>query len=94
MITADKARDLMPSNRRDTILDEVEEIIIDAASEDKTLVELPKGFFGEGVEEGVIFNAKHHPLYDYTKVELERNGFKLGRNVNKMCFVISWGFDS
>jgi hypothetical protein len=91
MISAEEARDMMPSLRRGTIMDEVEELIMDAAKNDKKAVKLPKGFFGTNVEQDVMYNAKSPPLYAFVHDELIKCGYKLGRNVEDMFFVITWG---
>ena len=90
MISANEARDMMPSLRRGTIMNEVEELIIGAAKEDKKAVKLPKGFFGNNVEQDVMYNAKTPPLYAFVHDELVKNGYKLGRNVEGLFFVITW----
>ena len=90
MINANEAKMLMPSQRMDTILDEVEELIKEAASNDETVVAFPEGFFGKGVEKDIIYNAKNPPLWDYVKKSLIESGFKLGRNEQQLKLFISW----
>jgi hypothetical protein len=91
MISAEEARDLMPSLRKGTIMDEVEELIVEAANADRKAVKLPKGFFGTNVEQDVMYNAKTPPLYSFVHDELIKSGYKLGRNVEGLYFVITWG---
>ncbi len=90
MITAEEAKQLMPSNRKDTILEELEELIVSAAEADKTIVQLPKGFFGEGIEMDVLYNAKNPPIFAFVKKELETRGFSLLKNSDKLSFAVSW----
>lgn len=88
MININEARRMMPSCRMDTILEEVEALITDAAKRDKNIVVIPEGFFGEGAEHEMVYNVKHNELYEKVKGALEGNGFQLGRKDLK--FYISW----
>lgn len=91
MININEVRQMMPSSRKGTILSEVEELIKEAASKDKEWVELPQGFFGPGVENDVMRNAKNPPpIFNYVKEELEKGGFSIGRNIKNLTFAISW----
>jgi hypothetical protein len=90
MISATEAQSLMPSNRKDTILGELEDLITTAAESDKTSIILPKGFFGHGVETDVLYNAKYPPLYVFVVKKLESLGFRFIKNATDLNFTISW----
>ena len=89
MINAQEARDMMPSLRMSTIMDEVEELVVEAARDDQKAVKLPKGFFGDNVEKDIMYNAKNPPLYAFVNEELFKSGYQLRKNTDKMYFVIT-----
>jgi|TARA_R110000803_G_scaffold203268_1_gene268726 hypothetical protein len=88
MINITEARAMMPTKRMSTILDEIESLIVEAANNDKQIVEIPEGFFGRGQEHEIVYNAKFNPLFDTVKKGVESQGFKLGRK--ELKFFISW----
>lgn len=88
MIDVNDVKNLMPSRRMGTILEEVEQLITEAASKDETKCLIPEGFFGKGVEQEIIYNANPNALFSKVKESLVTNGFKLGRKDLK--FYISW----
>ena len=88
MINIDEARHMMPSNRLATIMDEVEELIVEAASNDEYACAIPTGFFGVGQEKEIIYNVKPNQLFLKVKEELEKQGFKIGKK--DLQFFISW----
>lgn len=92
IITAEQARAAMPENKvtPEHVLEIISELILEAVSQNKYEVIIPKGTFSDLDETDAFYNAKYSPVIKSVHETLKTLGYKLMKNNEKMHFSVSW----
>lgn len=91
-MNANEIRSLMPQNIRtaETLLKEINDLIIETAKNDEYLVDLPKSILGDAIHHEVFYNAKFPTILLEVMGNLKERGFKVLKNTTNLTLTISW----